>query len=238
MGKVTSVLIVLACSLYSETSFGMNIAVYGDSTSEGWQLKQGVGRITENNVPALLQQSLRKAISNPVIVENKAVGGTQASQLFMGLDGKNKPWRDEMASSDADIVVINFALNDSFYFEKPKDGLASETPEAFRSVINEMVFVGKSFGKTVVITQPNPTCEPIRSKSLARYVETLNSVAQEQKVTIVRHFDEISKQPDWRDKLSDCLHPTDEMYEDKANREYQVLLPVILDLERSQIGTQ
>jgi lysophospholipase L1-like esterase len=238
MGKVTFALIVLACSLYSETSFGMNIAVYGDSTSEGWQLKQGVGRITENNVPALLQQNLRKAMSKPVIVKNKAVGGTQASQLFMGLDGKNKPWRNEMASSDVDVVVINFALNDSFYFEKPKDGLASETPEAFRSIINEMVLIAKSFGKTVVIAQPNPTCEPLRSKSLAQYVEALNSVAQEQKVTIVRHFDEISKQPDWRDKLSDCLHPTDEMYEDKANREYQALLPIIRDLERAQIGTQ
>ncbi len=98
---------------------GLKIAVYGDSTTEGWVSTDGGAFLTRKNVPALLQEMIRRDIDPNAVVYNKGVGGTQASQILLGVDGRNEAWDVEMSQSDASVVMINFSLNDAYFNQVP-----------------------------------------------------------------------------------------------------------------------
>ena len=86
----------------------VRIQLFGDSTQWGYDGK------TDRAVPqppaAVLQSAMDARFgAGAVIVTERAVPGTSAAQLLAGTDGRNRPWPQEV---DADIVVVNHALND------------------------------------------------------------------------------------------------------------------------------
>lgn len=206
---------------------GLKIAVYGDSTTEGWVSTDGGAFLTTKNVPALLQKMIRRDIDPNAVVYNKGVGGTQASQILLGIDGRNQAWDVEMSQSDASVVMINFSLNDAYFNQVPTPGMVSEGPKEFEYILKTLVKTAQAHDKTVVLLTPNPVCKEPRLSVLPYYVERIKSVANSEHVSLVDHFYATQKEKDWQNQLADCVHPSEAMYEDKARREYSVLVPLI-----------
>ncbi|WP_171985445.1 SGNH/GDSL hydrolase family protein [Burkholderia cenocepacia] len=208
------------------------IESYGDSTTQGWQVVNGTGTVTPNSAPAVLQKLLQDRFGTSVIVTNNGVGSTEASQLLNGTDGVHPTWQNQMAASKAQIVTLNFGLNDAYYSTAKKDGVAAESPDDFALTMTQLVQIARQNGKQVVIFEPNPTCEPIRQPLMPSYVSALRQVASSQHVTITNAFDTIEAMPNWQTMLTDCLHPSDSIYQLKAQLEYQAVEPVVTALMR------
>ncbi|BCQ56182.1 SGNH/GDSL hydrolase family protein [Burkholderia gladioli] len=203
------------------------IESYGDSTTQGWQVENGVGQVTRHTAPLVLQTLLQDHFGPSVRVSNLGVGGTQASQLLNGTDGVHPDWERQMAASRAQIVTLNFGLNDAYYISARKDGIAAESPDDFAAVMTRLIQVARRHGKQVIVFEPNPTCEPIRQPRISAYVAALRRVARAQKVPIVGEFDAIGTMPNWASLLSDCLHPTDHGYAVKARLEFPVVAAAV-----------
>lgn len=205
----------------------IKIAVYGDSTTEGWASVPGGAFLTSKNVPALLQEMIRRDVDPSAVVYNKGVGGTQASQILLGLDGRNQAWDDEMSQTDASIIMINFSLNDAYFHQVPTPGVVAEGPKEFEYILRTLVKTAQVHGKTVVLLTPNPVCKEPRLSVLPYYVERIKNVATSEQVSLVDHFYSTQKEKDWQNQLADCVHPSEAMYADKARREYKALIPLI-----------
>lgn len=218
-------LFVLFAAVNSSAAF--RAVVYGDSTSEGWVSAPSGAFKTPHSVPALLQKKIRQEIDPDAIVENKAVGGTQAADIWLGVDGKNATWLEEMQASTADMVIINYSLNDVYFHALPTPGKAAIGPAEFARLLERMVITAKKSGKLVVILGPNPVCKGPRVAGLPYYVERLRQVAHGEGIPFIDHYYAILGQPNWQSELADCVHPSEKMYADKAQREFQVLSPII-----------
>ncbi|AIO47546.1 GDSL-like Lipase/Acylhydrolase family protein [Burkholderia cepacia] len=203
------------------------IESYGDSTTQGWQVVNGTGQVTPNSAPVILQKLLQDRFGTTVTVSNNGVGSTEASQLLNGTDGVHPTWQNQMAASKAQIVTLNFGLNDAYYTTAKKDGIAAESPDDFASTMTQLVQIARQSGKQVVIFEPNPTCEPIRQPLMPSYVGALRQVAAAQQVPIVGEFDAIQGMPNWTTLLSDCLHPTDQGYAVKARLEFPAVASAV-----------
>lgn len=195
------------------------IEEYGDSTTAGWQVINGVGANTKASEPVYLQTLLQAKFGSTVTVSNQGVGGTEASQLLNGTDGIHPAWANQMAQSKAQIVTLNFAFNDAYYDVVATPGIQAESVQDYLTIMTQLVQIAVAAGKKVVIYTPNPTCEPNRASVLANYVQALEAVASTQNVPIADDYGAML-QTDWRSMLTDCLHPTDAGYLVKAQLEF------------------
>lgn len=204
---------------------------YGDSTTQGWQVVNGTGQVTPNSAPVILQKLLQERFGATVTVSNNGVGSTEASQLLNGTDGAHPTWQNQMAASKAQIVTLNFGLNDAYYTTAKKDGIAAESPDDFATTMTQLIQIARQSGKQVIIFEPNPTCEAIRQPLMPSYVSALRQVAAAQQVPIVNEFDSILEMPDWQSMLTDCLHPSDALYAKKAALEFPAVSAAISALK-------
>ena len=106
---LAAVLASAAAIAWSAPAKPVRIQLFGDSTQWGYDGK------TEQPVAqppvAVLQSAMDARFGRgAVLVTERAVPGTTSAQLLNGTDGRNRPWPREV---DADIVVVNHALNDS-----------------------------------------------------------------------------------------------------------------------------
>ncbi|AOI65567.1 hypothetical protein WS51_18375 [Burkholderia territorii] len=126
-----------------------------------------------------------------------------------------------MAASKAQIVTLNFGLNDAYYSVKvsKNPNIVPESPTDFESTMTQLVQIARKNGKLIVIFEPNPTCEETRAPLMQQYVDALRRVAATESVPIVNEFDQIRNLSEWPTLLSDCLHPTDHGYLMKAGFE-------------------
>lgn len=131
-----------------------------------------------------------------------------------------------MANSTANIVTINFALNDTYFFNNPKAGVDSESPQQYHDLLTSMVNIAKSHGKIVVLVEPNPSCNPYRN-GLQYYVTYMDQVAEETNTPIVGQYWTFVQMPNWQTMLTDCTHPDDALYKLKAQNTYSVLSPIV-----------
>lgn len=224
-------LLLSACAV---THAGVLVEEYGDSTTQGWQVVAGRGRVTPNSAPLQLQRKLQTAFGPSVVVSNQGVGGTEASQLWDGTDGLHPKWPIQMKKSRAQVVTLNFGLNDAYWISVHRDGTKAETPDDFAGYLTKLVTTARRCGKQVVLYEPNPTTEPVRSTRLPSYVAALRRVARNLHVPIVKNYDAIRSIPNWPELLSDGLHPSDQLYGMKADAGYAVLKPMVADALRSQ----
>jgi acyl-CoA thioesterase I len=207
------------------------IEEYGDSTTVGLEVSNGVAVLKTVPEPAALQADLQ-ALSPSVTVSNMGVSATEASQLLNGTDGVHAPWASQMSASKANIVTLNFALNDAYYTVALTAGIQSETPAQYAQIMTQLVQIAKAAGKTVVLYEPHPVCEPIREPILGGYVSALDQVAQSERIQIVAEYDYIQSLANWQDMLGDCLHPKgDTLYALKAQREANIVAPIVRTMQ-------
>lgn len=213
------------------TSKKILIEEYGDSTTYGTQTVNGTVRYTAKSEPVMLQALLREQFGDRVTVQKIAIGGTEAAQIYQGLGGYGSTWKEMMAVSQADIVTINYGLNDSFYNAKPTDGIPNTSAVEYAGIIKQMVLDARAVGKQVVLYEPNPTIWQPAPGNIYGYVYCLREVAAELNVPIVSKFDYIQSLPAWRSLISeDGVHPNDEGYRIIAQQESPVVGAVVASL--------
>ncbi len=192
----------------------VRIQLFGDSTQVG--LDRATGRPVAQPPVALLQAAMDKRFgAGAVSVTERAVSGTTAGQLLAGTDGRNRPWPQEV---DADIVVVNHALNDS-YRHVPLDAYARQLRELHATV----------YETPNAITVPWPV-EP--------YTARMRDVAASLNAPVADVDAWMHAQPGWPALLADGLHPNQAGYREIVQK---VLMPtleplVVEALRRRQQG--
>ena len=223
-------LFVAACFTLTITSVNATdvlIEAYGDSTTEGWQVINGASVISPNSETKVLERMLQQKYGAGVRIANHGVGGTQASQLLYGSDGRHPVWDDQMRASLAKIVTINMSLNDAYFQSVPTAGNLAESPQAYAEILKQLIFSARKYGKEVVLYEPNPVCKEPRQSKLQYYVAHMNIVATATSTPIVAHYYGLQNVAGWQNMLSDCVHPLDSMYQLKAEREFPVITAII-----------
>jgi hypothetical protein len=190
----------------------------GDSTMVGAQVINGVQGKTANNPPALLQ----KALGTDAKVINSAVGGARIPQALDGTPPRYVvPLASRLASLSPNIVLSNFGINDAEFGDE----------NLYRADLMTWISTVRNMGGTPILEEPNPVCDTTHPK-MDTFVGILRSVAAEQNVTLIAQYDYIKSLPNWQAMLSDCVHPLDSLYEIKAQREYNIIAPIVASMAK------
>lgn len=198
------------------------IDAQGDSTIWGFQTADNFKKHwqTPNNPPALLEKALQERFGNSITVQNHGHPGAMIGDRMNGVNGYTQTYTQEIATNKADIVIVNFALNDAH-----KSAL--EPVEQYKAFLIDFVQQSQAAGRIVVLEEPNPIDFPINVSTIPRYVDAMNEVAKEMGIAIVHQYDHISAMPNWKSLLIDGIHPTDELYRIKAQRQAEVIGPIV-----------
>lgn len=195
----------------------ITIDAEGDSTFVGAHEINGTVFISENNPPALLQ----KKLGGSATVINNGKGGADVTQALGGIAPRYvDTLATRLASDGAQIVISNFAINDSIRLSQ----------EEYRNGLISWVNAVRNMGRLPILEEPNPTCASNITR-LDEYVGILRDVSAQQNVTLIAQYDYIKTLPNWQSMLWDCIHPRDSMYEIKAQREYDVIAPIVVTLQ-------
>lgn len=204
----------IACAVLAATLAGcgggelcepVRIQLFGDSTQAGFD----GGTRTMASVPpgVALQAALDERFgAGAVVVEVRAVSGTNSVQLVDGSDGLNRPWP---GSVDADIVIINHGINDSYY----------GTPMVLYAA-NLRAFTQT---RAVVLLE---TPSPVHGRDFTsdKQAEAVRRIAAAYGVQLVDTAAYVQDLPGWRDLIPDGVHPNEDLYGRIAR---DVLLPAV-----------
>ena len=198
-------LLAAALSLASALAWGqptkpVRIQLFGDSTQFGYDGK--TDKQTAHPPVAVLQSLMDARFGKgAVIVTERAVPGSTSIQLLTGTDGRNRPWPQEV---DADIVVVNHALNDA----------DTKVPLAvYAAQLRQLHPTVYETPNPVTIGWPSP-----------RYAKVMRQVAAEQHAPVADVETWMRAQPHWQRHLTDGLHPDDATYGAIVR---QVLMPTL-----------
>lgn len=202
----------------------MLIEAYGDSTTLGITCSEGhCGPQTQNAV-TFLQEQLQARHAQQVQVTNYGVGGTMATQLRDGTGSRRAgpsaglPWQERLAASNAQIVLINYGINEVMHDQTPAQFYAAETT---------LVRTARALGKEPVLQTSNPMPDNRLNARLAAMVAMTRRVAAEQQVPLVDQFAYVSSLPDWKTLMSDGAHPKPGLYRLKAQQDFKVVDPLV-----------
>jgi acyl-CoA thioesterase I len=200
------------------------IEAYGDSTTLGITCSNGHCGPQAQNAVTYLQDELQAHDGDRVRVTNYGVGGTMATQLRDGTGNRRAgptaglPWQARLATSPAQIVLINYGINEV---------MQNQTPEQFYAAETTLVQSARALGKQPVLQTSNPMPDNRLNARLAAMVTMTRRVAVEQQVPLVDQFAYVSSLPDWKTLMSDGAHPKPELYRLKAQQDYQVVEPLV-----------
>ncbi|WP_260436110.1 GDSL-type esterase/lipase family protein [Burkholderia sp. Bp9143] len=190
----------------------------------GYQKINGKFVQTQNTTPLVLQNALRAKFGPTVTVENHGIGGADIKSAVYGLAPfYSLPLAKRLSTQPAQIVLANYGINDS------RPGNVSESD--YRAALEKFVDDVRAAGETPLLEEPNPTCD-VKHKNLGAYVAIMRDVATSKGVTLIAQYDYIRSLPNWKSMLTDCVHPKDELYAVKAQRESQVLEPMVAKLQQ------
>jgi lysophospholipase L1-like esterase len=199
-GLLAASLSVASAHAGDTTTRPVRIQLFGDSTQFGYD-----GKTDKQTAhpPATVLQSLMDARfgRGAVIVTERAVPGSASAQLLAGTDGRNRPWPQEV---DADIVVVNHALNDADT-KVPLPKYAAQLRRLHPTVYETP--------NPVTIGWPSP-----------KYARVMRQVAAEQHAPVADVETWMRAQPHWQRHLTDGLHPDDATYGEIVR---QVLMPTL-----------
>jgi len=201
------------------------IDAQGDSTMWGYQTSDGFKKSWQspNNPPALLQAALQARFGPHVVVQNNGVPGATLVDREKGVNGYSQPYAQWVASSPAHIVIVNFALNDA-------DNHIKEPPAAFRAHLMRFIEESRGAGRIVVLEEPNPVDYSVNRSIVPRYVAVVDEMAKHYRLALIRQYGYIGAMRDWRGLLIDRVHPTDALYRIKAERQREVVEPIVAKL--------
>nr|WP_276554107.1 SGNH/GDSL hydrolase family protein [Cupriavidus gilardii] len=189
----------------------------------GYQTVNGQGTQTAQNPPAIVQATLRDKYGPTVTVLNHGIPSMTIVNRMDGTGDYRQTYAQELASTTAHVVVVNFALNDTNH-------MATEPPQRYREYLERFVDESRLANRVVVLEEPNPTKSDDFNQYVALYVQVMNEVAHQRQVPIVRQFYYIQSLPNWKSLLIDTEHPGDELYQIKAQRQLAVLDPIVASL--------
>ncbi|MBN3754679.1 SGNH/GDSL hydrolase family protein [Paraburkholderia sp. Tr-20389] len=201
------------------------IDAQGDSTMWGYQTSGGFTKSWQspNNPPALLQAALQARFGTRVIVQNNGVPGATLVDRERGVNGYGQPYSQWVTTSPAHIVIVNFALNDA-------DNHVKEPPAAFRERLTRFIKESRDAGRIVVLEEPNPVDYALNETVVPQYVAVVDELAKRYGLALVRQYAPIGAMRDWRSLLIDGVHPTDALYRLKAERQREVVEPIVAKL--------
>jgi lysophospholipase L1-like esterase len=200
-GLLAVALAVASLSASSASAGPVRIQLFGDSTQWGYDDKTDQP-VAEPPVRVLQAAMDARFGAGAVIVTERAVPGTTSGQLLAGTDGRNRPWPREV---DADIVVVNHALNDS------NEHVPLATYERQIAALRPTVFETPN-----AITVDWPA---------APYVAAMRRVAARQHAPLADVDAWMRARPNWKSLLSqDGLHPTQAGYREIV---LKVLMPTL-----------
>lgn len=222
MTKPLAALVLFLCAVNAWPAEPVLIEAYGDSTTLGIScIDHHCGPRPENAV-AFLQNALRSKYGDAVSVTNLGVGGTMATQLDAGNDRRGGvPWAKRMGESRAQVVTINFGINEMMH---------NQTPDTFYEAETTLVKIAKAAGKLPVLETSNPMLDRRLNTKLADMVAVTRRVANEQRVPLVDQFAAVSAIPGWQQQMSDGAHPSAPLYKEKAMIDFAVLDPLVKPL--------
>ena len=200
------------------------VDAYGDSTTLGITCSEGHCGPQPQNAVSYLQDELQARYGQKVHVTNYGVGGTMASQLRDGTGNRRAgptaglPWQERLAASSAQIVLINYGINEV---------MQNQTPELFYAAETTLVKTARALGKEPVLQTSNPMPDNHLNARLAAMVAMTRRVAAEQQVPLVDQFAYVSNLPDWKTLMSDGAHPKPGLYRLKAEQDFQVVDPLV-----------
>ncbi|MGH8778554.1 SGNH/GDSL hydrolase family protein [Paraburkholderia sp.] len=195
------------------------IEAYGDSTTLGITCRNGGCGPQPDNAVTFLQDELRSAYGDRVSVTNLGIGGTMATQLRDGTGKRGGlSWSERLAASHAQIVTINYGINEV---------MQNLTPEQFYEAETELVKTARAQGKLPVLETSNPMPDGRRNARLAEMVAMTRRVAAEQHVPLVDQFAYILTLPAWQTMMSDGAHPKPDLYRLKAQQDFRVIDPLV-----------
>jgi|GEM_PF-5607730 len=183
----------------------------GDSTYYGTTTG---GVQTAEPVNVVLQKVLRGYFNNSnILVNNVGIGGDATSDVI-GV------WGTYISSTTANIVIINYCLND------PYKGV---TPAQYKANLKSMVLQTRSIGKEIIFDLPNQNinipwinvnANQINSEGTKYYANIMRSVSIELDVPIINNLESVEAQ--WEnmkaptETLFDGVHPLQTFYNYKA----------------------
>jgi hypothetical protein len=198
------------------------IEVNGDDAMLGvTSNNNGFVTISQQSEPADTQALLRAQFGDGITIVNHAEGGRASTLVNMmnGVDGGGPPFAQRMLTSKADIVLVNHAINDDL----------SQSLAPYADALVAWVQAVRAAGKIAVLEEPNPVCDA-NHPHLENYVSTMDGIATQYNVPIVKQFDYIQTLPNWQTHLSACLYPDEWLLHIKAQQEANVLAPIVQQL--------
>lgn len=193
------------------------VDAFGDSTM------LGVGTST---APTATAQAVLVRDVNPLTqVRNEAVSGTRSGQLLLGTDGRHQPWAMTMASSSAQIVVVNHGINDV---------VQGTTVEDYRRNLEELARGAKAAGKRMVFDTPNPgtpggsQSDRVPEDRLALFAQIMRDVAAQEGAVLCDQYKTITEAGmNTLQYLPDGIHPSPALYEFKGKTLAACLSPLV-----------
>jgi lysophospholipase L1-like esterase len=150
------------------------IEYHGDSTV--WGYRSGSGARVATPAPSAFAAALPSP--SRYVVRNKGVNSADACELLNGGNSRYaQSWDTYMAASDADIVIINHAINDQWRMGT----------DQYRSCLNSLADIAKKHGKKVVFETPNPTRDSYPG-GLDAYANTMKSVASAHGAPVIDQY--------------------------------------------------
>lgn len=232
VGRSTAVVALTCCALFFHNAEAAStkidgpilIEAYGDSTTLGITCSDGHCAAQANNAVAYLQDELQARHGARVQVANYGVGGTTAAQLRDGTGNRRAgptaglAWQARLAASPAQIVLINYGINEV---------MQNQTPAQFYDAETALVKTAQALGKQAVLQTSNPMPDNRLNARLAAMVAMTRRVAAEQHAPLVDQFAYIGNLPDWKTLMSDGAHPRPALYQLKAGQDFQVVDPLV-----------
>lgn len=197
---------------------------YGDSTTKGVTFSDNKYSELQNNEPSNTQELLNKKFGEgSILIENRGVNGTTAKQLIDGTHSFKTSFSQQLNAGKADIVIINFGINDCY--------TPGYTPEKYANDISELVRIARAAGKTVIIETPNPI-DNMHNEWLWSFQHQAVVTGQKLGVPVINQWEEMMKRPDWQSLLGDKIHPTSPGYVVKSNISFAVIYPVVKSISK------
>ena len=160
----------------------VSIECYGDSTTYG-RVSGGLGQVT-TPAPLQMQNVLRAYYQNAnITVTNKGIDGDQTTNAL-------RSWDTTVGASTAQIIFINYGINDMLGTNPAGVSDAAITAEQFRKNIRNMVLIARNHGKTVVlqttniITISNSYDGVLGAQGIKQFADVIRQVGKELSVFI------------------------------------------------------
>ena len=204
----------------------LKIAMFGDSTMHGTTGTIGHYVQSQTNAPASFQKLLDTEYGpGVVVVKNEGIGGSYCSQWLNGSPTDavriDKTWKQQVASTDAKILVMNVGINDAYQVAP----VQSQTD--FQQCYYQLAKVAQDAGKIFVFQTPNPifTAHAALVKQRRDDIVLVQSIFSGFPIIDIH-----SVKIDWEKHLPDQTHPDDEGYQIVGWHQFHVLNSVIAPL--------